>query len=468
MLPAPAAAPLSLLFAVSMAFAQDTKSDLSPEERASLEQRLDRLDGRSTDWVLLADVSDKVLLFGSRAVPLLCERAKAALERDDPRFGLRLLGVLCRLDDDGSRQLFEIVGSKDERAAALAARIIGRSQSPAARTHARLVEALKKEKRPTIISALALAAADAGATAAATPIRSRITEKAVEPGIARWLAIALACLEKELPKKSLLEWLAPESPLVESAVLLARSHRDPEVEGKVVELLQSAEDKTRWTWLIEALGACGGDESKSALRESLSAEEEEAKDESGGVLLASSNIDARLLALLRLREPAAIAWAKATVASEGRGEAASGMTFAMMSEEQARIPELLGKWKITEADSAIEACLKSKTATGQLRIHAARGLCWRRDARGLRAAAEILADPKSTAMPFDLHSTGMPAQNTLHEFVGNADRPDYVPLEDGAVAAELGKQWIAWIDKNESKIQWREPLSESQDLLLWR
>lgn len=457
----------AVLAAGTKCFAQDPKNTLSPDERKSLEASLDLLDGGFTDWVLLANVSDKFQHFGSRAVPLLRERVKAMSERKDPRYALRLLGVLCRLDDDGARQIFEIVGSEDERAAAIAARVIGRSEAPPTRTHTRLAEMLEKEKRPAIISALALAAADAGATAAAKTIRARISEQTVEPEIARWLSIALANLEKDLPTKSVLEWLVPDSPLVESAILLARSHQDPEIESRLFTLLDSAEDETRWTWLIEALGACGGEESRKALRESLSAEEAEAESKRGGVTVLSSRVDARLLALLRLGEPAAVEWAKEFVASAGEGET-SGIQVQLLGAAQSRIPELLGKWRITDADSVVDACLKSDAAPAVMRMHAARGLCWRRDTRGLRAAAELLAAPETTAMLFELRAAGLPAQNTLHQFVGNLDRPDYVPFEDGAVAVELGKQWIAWIAKNESKIQWREPLSESQDLLLWR
>jgi len=59
-------------------------------------------------------------------------------------------------------------------------------------------------------------------------------------------------------------------------------------------------------------------------------------------------------------------------------------------------------------------------------------------------------------------------QETLHEFVANQDRPDYVIVgDDEDAAARVGKQWQAWRKRKGADIEWREPLP-GDDMLLWR
>ena len=83
-----------------------------------------------------------------------------------------------------------------------------------------------------------------------------------------------------------------------------------------------------------------------------------------------------------------------------------------------------GEWLVLALSGAASLLAITKKAERDygLRIHAARGLCWRRDPRGLVALADLLTEPGAAdALHID------DAQRTLQEFVADADRPDHLP-----------------------------------------
>jgi hypothetical protein len=432
------------------------------------------LDIDHTDWTLMLDVGEKVEALGAKAIPVVVAEIATAADQGDPRYAIRLMGVLSRIDPpQGVTKLEGVIASADA-SAALAARILGRS-APAANVAAVVVARLPAESRSAVASSLALAAGDAGATGTARLLREMIESGKVPRQSSQWFALALAQVADKDMQAEAPGWLRTGSTLAATGLLLVRRTRDVKAEQALLELLPQVTDEGTLAWFAQTLGAIGGDASRAALRSALAAKLEKEKQEvaqEGAVAIGSTTLEPMRLALVRLGDPESVKWAMAQVASHGSGSVGAGndrVTFDLMGPEIAQIPELLGKWNVA---GALEALLASSTDASTpvwMRAYAARGLCWRRDVRGLSAAAAILAIPNDQARdPFVAKGLEV-AQQTLHEFVADVDRPDYMPIDEQAAApaSGVGALWQQWLTKHASKIKWREPPQDCNDMILW-
>ncbi len=443
--------------------AQDGPAALTTEERTTLQARLERLDLDYTDWTLLRDVADKVAVLGDRATPVVTAAVTAAKGREDPRFAMRLLGVLACIDDRGLTQLREFVAAPNPGTASLAARVLGRCGLPAPRLALPLNELLAAEQRPWVASALAMAAGDAGVHDCAGAIRKHLVAADLDPQIATWFAMAFAFASGELPVPTVRAWLGNPSPLRSVAVLVARGRQDATVEKDLLSLLAATKEQPLATWIVQSLAACGGEPARKALQDLISASRE---DDAG--LIGSTKLDPRQLALLRLGDPDAFAWAKAAIVGNGSGTLSSGTTFQVMGPALAQLPELLGKWRLANAAATLLTIVADKQVSIWSRAHAVRGLCWQQNARGLTAAANLLVTGPTD--DFNAANALAIAQTTLHEFVANVDRPDYLPFDGGdpEIIASVGRRWTQWLQANAATIRWREPPPDGDNLLLWR
>lgn len=134
-----------------------------------------------------------------------------------------------------------------------------------------------------------------------------------------------------------------------------------------------------------------------------------------------------------------------------------------------RMAELLGKWGIVGAAAELATLTADQQVLLRTRSHAARGLCWLRDPRGLLAAASLLQ--QELVHRLDLPDAYTRCQETLHQFVANPDRPVYVPLQPSAFQADqetasVGAAWQAWLEANAEAIVWRSPRFVD-DMVLW-
>jgi hypothetical protein len=445
---------------------------LPEAERARLLQRLQRLDIGHTDWILLLDVGEKTKALGLAAVAVVAAEVAAASGREDPRYAVRLMGVLTRIDPaQGTAKLAAAIDGKQDALAALAARVLGRSGAPAEQVGAVVNARLPKETRSGVAGAMALGAGEAGATGTARLLREQLMGGNLDQDTARWFATALAQLGGKELQAEARTWLKADSPLLAAGVLLVRRARDVKAEAPLLELHAATEDPQLAERIAQTLGSCGGDATRAAFRAALAAQAREAAD-AGAVVIGSSHLDPRRLTLLRLGDSATVKWARETVAGHGtgvHGKGSGAVTFAGLSPEIAQLPQLLGKWDVPGAVDTLVACSADPKAPCWIRAHAARGLCWRRDPRGLTAAAALLATMGEQARDPFVAEGLTTAQKTLHEFLSDVDRPDYTVIDREAAApvAELGGQWQAWLARKTGKVTWRDPPQDGDDLLFW-
>jgi hypothetical protein len=228
---------------------------------------------------------------------------------------------------------------------------------------------------------------------------------------------------------------------------------------------------------VHALGASRDEAARAVLTASLAGDNgEHEAGPNGEQRIASSTIDPRKLALLRLGDETALQWALEIIDSNGTRKIGQ-MTVQMLGVEVVRLPALAGKWESLNAASLLAIAKHAERDYG-LRIHASRGLCWRHDPRGLVALADLLTEPDAAAA---LHVDD--AQRTLQEFVGDADRPDHLPSSMMArmqrprrevgpdpQPASIGKQWQQWLANKRGRVSWRQPPLDTEDdeLLQWQ
>jgi len=448
---------------------------LDAAKRDQLLERLHRLDMGHTDWTLLRDVGDKAGALGSAAVPAIEAEIAAAQTREDQRYALRLMGVLARCEPGkGLEMLAGAVAADDADTAAIAARVLGFCGVGAEHVAAVVAARLPQEQRKGVANALALAAGDAGATATAPMLRDRLASGKLAPDGVAWFGLAVAQIaDKEMQGKAL-EWLQSRTPLQVAAVLLVRRMREPKAEPRLLEMLAATGDNQGYhDWILGSLGACGGDATRAALRKELAAEA--ADQAAAGVQMVAGQADARRLALLRLGDKDQVQWAKGIITSHGEGQL-GGIGTSMMSPSLARLPELFGKWNLPGGVEVMTACLADKKAPAWMRAYAARGLCWRRDVRGLQAAAALLTTEKHPEHEFGVPDALHAAQQTLHDFVADADRPDYLVVERTGIelddetlarAIAIGRQWQQWLQKKGSKVAWHDARQDFEDLQYW-
>ncbi len=455
--------PAALLLLLPTLVAQDAPAPRPADAQPDLRARLRLLDAGHTDWALLLDLGDKLEHSGARALPALQQVLEEASGQEDKRYELRLLGLLARVDPpEGTRRLASWMEGEHAGYAAIAARVLGRSGAPVERIAAVLGAQLKQEPRRVVGGAIVLAAADARATALAPLVRERIETMDLDPDALAWHSLALAQLADEAMGQQSRDWLQADSRCLLAGVLLARRFGGPAAEAALLELHAEAHDERLAEWTAVSLGACGGDEARVQLRAALEREAAAAKE--AGVHVISGQPDVRQLALLRLQEAGAVTWVRSWVESHGMQERA-GITFEVMGPELARLPELIGKWRVADGADLLLRCVAAKAAPRQLRAAAARGLCWSRDGRGLTAAAALLAEGGDPQRDLILADALGAAQTALHEFIGNPSRPDYVPIErlDEAGLRELGRRWQEWLRANEAQVEWRERIVSETD-----
>jgi hypothetical protein len=448
------------LFAAA-ALAQKTALLTTPD-RTRLETSQKRLDTDYTDWVLLLDIGEKAAVLAPASRELVADTAAAAKGRGDGRYYLRLLGVLARIDpEQGTARLAEAIASSEQAKAALAARVLGRSGAPPERVAAVIGARLPQEKRKGMAGALALAAADAGAAGVVKVLRERLTNSRLDRTSQLAVATALAQLVGPEAKKEAAGWLKADSPLLAAGILLARRWHDVKAEPALLALhAATTDDRDLAQWLAQTLGAVGGDATRKAFRSALDAEARGEADP--GIAAMSSDLDPRLLALLRLHEDKAVAAVRSLIG----GAAAGGRTAT--TPAVARLPELFGKWNAPGAVDLLAGVAADESAPALVRAYAARGLCWRRELRGLEAAAAILARKEHANEPA-LAEGLTAAQQVLHEFTADGDRPDYVLVDRGneAAAVAVGEAWQQWLGQHAGKVTWREPPPNVDELLFW-
>lgn len=417
------------------------------------------LDADSTDWIALQDAADKAAALGTASREELSLVLDAAAKRPDRRYMLRLLGVLARIDVDAVARLGTQIDDTNQQHAAIAARVLGRSGADPAAVARELIARLETEHRPLVVGALALAAADAGCKAAAPAIRRLIAADAVPDRT--WLHTAHAVLAVGAPATTIVEWLGSEE-LRPSALLLARTCPDPELAAALLGRRGDDLPREQEEWLLQSLGAIGGRDATVALLTEL----RDAERSSG--VERSTPFDARRLALLRLGDMGARQLASSTLRGNGQ-RVRNGISAQIVTADLPQLAELLGKWRLVGSAAELVELADDEAVLVWSRSHAARGLCWQRDVRGLQRAAKLLAEP-GTEHEFGVPKAHEVCQATLHQFVANADRPAYVPLRVVALdpsTAELAARWQEWLEANAAKITWREPYSDGE-MLLWQ
>jgi hypothetical protein len=469
---------LLLAFLAPIAAAQPPQAGLRADDHARLVERLHRLDMGHTDWTLLLDVGEKAKVLGAGAVQVVVAEIAASKEREDPRYMIRLMGVLARIDPpQGTARLAAVIAGEDAKAAAIAARILGRCGAPAESVAAVVADRLPTETRDGVTDALVLAAGDAGASATARLLRDRIESGKASGESLQWFSIALAQVAAKDLQAEAPSWLRPDGKLMAAGLLLVRRAHDTRAEKPVLELLPGVKDEETYAWFAQTLGAIGGEASRTALRGRLAADAAKAQATAkelggeGAVLLGQSDVSPAQLALVRLGDADALKWVKGTIAAHGSGASGQGenrLTFDTMSPALAQLPELLGKWNVPGAVEILATCAGSEATPVWMRAYAARGLCWRRDPRGLSFAAQLLAGSAASTDPFVGKGVEV-AQRTLHEFVADTDRPDYVPSDEQpyAPAPAVGQPWKQWLAGKAGKFRWREPPQDANDMLLW-
>jgi hypothetical protein len=438
--------------------AQDQQDPAAPGD-ARAATLLATLDTGHTDWVALQDVGDKFAALGATGRAELDRALAAAATREDRRFELRLLGVLARFDATAVPRLGLRIGDDEEEQAAIAARVLGRSTADTAAVALELNARLRTERRPLVLGALALAAAEAGCAEAAPAIRRAIEAGAVPER--PWLHQAHAMLAVGTPATTLVEWLGNDA-LRPSALLLARTSPDGELAAALLRRRGDDVPDLHREWLLQSLGAIGGRDAMVALRTDL-------RDAPrSDTTVPATPFDARRLALLRLGDPDARKLALATLRGNGK-RMMRGVSAQFLDPELPQLAELLGKWRLLGIADELHDLIGDEKVLLWSRSRAARGLGWQQDLRGLHAAAKLLT-AAGTTIEFGGAMAHATCQATLHEFVANADRPDYVPLGTSQLdprAAEVGTRWQTWLAANATKVTWREPRNDGE-MLLWR
>ena len=446
-----------LAVAATLAFPSHAagQQDAARERTATLVQRLDM---EHTDWTLFLDVSDKVHAIGKPAIAVIDEELAGERAKASRRYALRLLGVLARIDRRGIDELASAIDGDEVDTAAVAARILGRSGADHDAVENAFVARLGPRARSGVSGAIAMGASDAGAKAAAAPLRLMLGNHTVRGQDAHWVAVGAGTLTHKLA--DVRECLAASGSLQKVGILAARTVRDDAVTKRLKELIETTDDGTTWDWIVQAFGAIGDDEVRDKLRQSIEGESE---------AITSTSLDQRRLALVRLGDAKQIAWALGAIGNSGRGES-NGITMQFMGPALAALPELLAKWKVDGAKKALSAFAANQELLVGQRAYVARGLCRLRERSGLELAAELLATERKDREAFPLQRALEVAQMALHDFVADPSRPDYVPIERGAegAAVEIGQRWQKWLEEKGAAIAWRDAREETEDLLFWK
>jgi len=319
-----------------------------------------------------------------------------------------------------------------------------------------LMQQAEREQREVVLAALAMAAAESGCQALLPWVQQQLASATDRDQ--QWLAQAHAILAVGTPVAILREWLA-SPPLRASAMLLARTCADAELEQPLLALVPQIEDDTYSEWLLHSLGAIGGNDTRRALATDLRRNPPREP---------STKVDPRRLALLRLGDIDQRKWVLGQLRTNGWRDT-GGVTSQVVGPGMVRMAELLGKWGIVGAAAELATLTADQQVLLLTRSHAARGLCWLRDPCGLLAAASLLQ--QELAHRLDSPEAYTRCQEALHQFVANPDRPVYVPLQHGSFRADpatgsVGAAWQAWLEANAKAIVWRLPRFVD-DMVLW-
>jgi len=405
------------------------------------------LDQSYTDLVALQVIGESIARLGASARPALDEALAEAAQGSNRRYHLRLLAVGARQDAALLAQLGSMVADEDSKIAALAARLLGRSGAAPLAIAKELQPHTEREQRDGVLLAISMAAADAGCATMLPWLQQRLGSATNRDQ--RWLPQAHAMLAVGTPAATVQEWL--ESPALRaSAILLARTCADAELEKALLQLYPQIEDENHREWLLHSLGAIGGNDTRRALMADLRRNPPREP---------STQVDARRLALLRLGDLEQRKWVLRQLQDNGLG-VAGGISVQFVGPAMGQMAEQIGKWGLIGAAQELAALTTDEQVQIWSRSHAARGLCWLRDQRGLLASASLMQQEITDNL--DNPECFTRCQETLHEFVGNPDRPEYVVFQvkgfqtDPRTAA-VGAAWQAWLNANAKAIVWRTP-----------
>jgi hypothetical protein len=441
--------------AVTLAAQGEAPVETPKTGREVLVQRLRQLDLPYTDWPLLAFVREKIAADGAAAQPLIAVETEMARTSPDARYRVRLLGVQLAVEPDTAmRELQLVVTGRDEALAALAARVLGRCGAPPAKFEALVRDRLALESRSSVRGALVLAAGEAGVTALAPMLRLMLEKGAVPPAEVAWTWTALAQTADAEMASAARAWLSQQSPFLGTAVLLARRFRDPEAERPLVRMLEAGPPPPVAIWVVQSLGAVGGDAARRGLRAAIDADRKAHRD---GDVVVGTSIDGRQLALLRLGDRDARAWVEGYVAR----------SVTLLDAGVARVPELFGRWRVDGAAATLREWVRKGELPLLVRASAARGLCWLGEPYGIEAAADLLGEKVDALAPEVLEALRL-LQWTLHDFVADPDRPDCRGLVpgDSKKAADIGKAWRLWLQQK-GRVRWRIPAEDTENPWLW-
>lgn len=400
------------------------------------------------DWVLLRDLCDKAALAGPHSLTSLNDAVKRATG-GVPERRVFLLGLVARLSDDGVRQLLAIVGKEresvvDRKLASMAACVLGHCGSRSTIWQAGIRDALKVESDDGIVVHLIESACNADLPELLQVVMESVASDTLGGRDPKFFCYTAGALARNASPATIMQWIV--SPGRENSVGLvaARWHQNKDFERVLIERLPRAKGK-EWTLTVESLGACGSKRALDALRESLDSSVREGRDDEGlgHYITDLPHLDPRLLALARLGEDQALEWVRQHMMATHAVRYGGRKQFDALM-----LIEFFGRWNMKDARGELTRVLKDPNAVIPQRCHAARGLCWLKKHEGLTASAELMSgfeDPGSRCWF---------AQETLHDFVANLDRPDMVL--DPAQYEAASTEWLAWLEKNRTRIEWRE------------
>lgn len=414
-------------------------------ENKPLEQNIAR---PFDDWVLLRDLCDKAELAGPQTLTSLNAAVKGAVG-GLPERRVFLLGLVARLSDEGVRQLLAIVGKEresvvDRKLAGMAANVLGHCGSRSAVLQDGIRYALRAETDRHTLVDLIEASCNADIQELLPVVMEAINSDALAGVDPRDICYTAGALARDASQANIMQWISAPGKGNGVGLLAARWKQNQEIESLLIDRLPRAKAK-EWTWTVETLGACGSKRALEALRESLDSSVREGRDDEGQGHYTTDlpHLDPRLLALARLGEDQALEWVRQHMM------ATHAVRYGGLKEFDAlMLIEFFGRWNMKDARGELNRVLKDPNAVIAQRCHAARGLCWLKRYEGLTASAELMSgyeDPGSRCWF---------AQKTLHHFVANLDRPDMVL--DPAQYEAASTEWLAWLEKNRTRIEWRE------------
>jgi len=448
---------------VSQPYPAEDRTLANAVEVGAVRIRVEELEAHYDNLVLFDDLRDKVASIGAPAAPVL-KMAIAKADNSNPQRTIFLTALLAILDDLAMDALIAAAVGEVDSPDSPAIKLLGRVGAIKTKAREEIQRLTLESTNPLRERDIVHAAIDAGCLGCVAHFIERL-----EDGRNNLLYHAIGTLARNMPKSEVLAMIESGGALGDAGAFAARWSVDSKIESALIERLDKVQGWS-WIWTVESLGAVGGKKALEALRRDyLASPREEVtgpRERRNGMWYRrgtdNPSIDVREWALARL----------------GDADSLDLIRFAMSSERFChyglnkqiwahKLSEQFGAWAMPGAEETLQLMTNGLGRSSSERQGAARGLCWLKKLEGLYALARLLnQDHPKTDLEWD--RSLVRAQDTLHSFVGNANRPDY-EIFDGTEGAyrKVGMAWTEWIRRNEQAIQWRRPSHDGLVVLWW-